>query len=60
MVSVPPEGLPDGSAEELSAAELLAAPELGAPDVLAASSDPPEQAVRARPATATPARRRAM
>ena len=32
----------------------------GAPDVLAASSEPPELAGRARPATATPARRRAM
>jgi hypothetical protein len=54
IVSVPFDSLPDG------AAELSATPELAAADVLAASSDPPEQAVRARPATATPARRRAM
>jgi hypothetical protein len=53
IVSVPFDSLPDGVAEGLAALEL------GAADVLAASSDPPEQALRARPATATPARRRA-
>jgi hypothetical protein len=60
IVSVPFDSLPDGVAEGLAAAELAGALELGAAEVLAASSDPLEQAARARPATATPARRRAM
>ena len=54
IVSVPLDSLADGAAEELAAAE-LAALELGAALLDAASCDPPEQAVRARPATATAA-----